>query len=108
MKTPKPMEGTWTLVAPNGNRYHADTPLKCCRSEQEDRVPEEVRQQRIVDFVESLENDDLENHPKFEAFIRAFWRRIEIYKDDYSKELPEKIPVEFRASMATAITLLDR
>ena len=43
-----------------------------------------------------------EDHPNFEAFIRAFWRRIEPFKNDYGKELPADLPLEFRASMATA------
>ena len=46
---------------------------------------------------------ELEDHPDFENFIRAFWRRIEPYKNDYGKELPEKLPVEFRAHMGTAL-----
>jgi len=46
---------------------------------------------------------DLSEHPDFENFIRAFWRRIYVYKDKYGKELPEELPVEFRASMATAL-----
>ena len=49
-----------------------------------------------------------ETHPMFEAFIRAFWRRIEPYKKMYGKELPGKMPVEFRASMATALLMFDR
>lgn len=42
-----------------------------------------------------------------ENIARAFWRRIEMYKNDYGKELPEELPVEFRASMETALMLLD-
>lgn len=48
----------------------------------------------------------IEENPNFEAFIRAFWRRIEPYKNDYDKELPEKLPVEFKAHMATAFLAL--
>lgn len=40
------------------------------------------------------------------GFIRAFWRRIEMYKDDFEKELPEKMPVEFRAAFETASILI--
>lgn len=49
----------------------------------------------------------VEEHPGFEPFIRAFWRRIDMYKNDYGAELPEKLPVEFRANMATALHALD-
>jgi len=49
-----------------------------------------------------------EDHPKFEAFIRAFWRRIEPYKNKHGKELPGEMPVEFKASMATALLIFDR
>lgn len=44
-----------------------------------------------------------EEGPEFEALIRAFWRRIEPFKNDYGKELPTPLPVEFRAHMATAL-----
>ena len=43
-----------------------------------------------------------------DGIIRAFWRRIYPYRNDYEKELPEVIPVEFRASMETAFLLLER
>lgn len=46
---------------------------------------------------------DISKHPDFEKFIRAFWRRIEPYKNYYGKELPEKLPVEFRSYMETAL-----
>lgn len=49
----------------------------------------------------------IEEHPNFEGFIRAFWRRIEPYKNNYGKELPEELPVEFTAHMATAGELLQ-
>ncbi len=38
---------------------------------------------------------------------RAFWRRIEPFKNDYGKELPIPLPVEFQAHMATALSLID-
>lgn len=49
-----------------------------------------------------------EDHPQFENFIRAFWRRIEPYKNDFAKELPEELPVQFRANMATALLQLQK
>jgi hypothetical protein len=47
-------------------------------------------------------------HPEFENFIRAFWRRIEPYKNDFEKELPKPMPVQFRASMETAFLQFNR
>jgi len=38
---------------------------------------------------------------------RAFWRRIEPFKNDYEKELPIPLPVEFQAHMTTALGLID-
>ena len=29
MNTEKPMEGTWTLTAPDGRTWQADSPLRC-------------------------------------------------------------------------------
>lgn len=48
----------------------------------------------------------IEEHPNFEAFIRAFWRRIEPYKNDYDKELPKELPGEFIWAVGTAGILL--
>lgn len=50
----------------------------------------------------------IESHPEFDNFIRAFWRRIEPYKNDFNKELPEKIPIQFRVSMITAFLQLEK
>lgn len=50
---------------------------------------------------------DKPSEETIEGIARAFWRRINMYKNDYDKELPEKLPVEFMASMTTALLLLD-
>lgn len=52
--------------------------------------------------------EDMSKHPDFEKFIRAFWRRIEPYKNYYGKELPEKLPVEFRSYMETALLAIKQ
>ena len=38
---------------------------------------------------------------------RAFWRRIEPYKNEFESELPEKLPVQFSSFMGTALSWLD-
>ena len=40
------------------------------------------------------------------GFIRAFWRRIEMYKNDFEKELPKEMPIEFSTAFETASILL--
>lgn len=45
--TPKPQQGTWTLTAPDGRTWQADSPIACVRNEQRERVPAEVALQRI-------------------------------------------------------------
>lgn len=47
METPKPMQGTWTLTAPDGRTWQADSPLRCAANELRERVPAEVAMQRI-------------------------------------------------------------
>ena len=42
------------------------------------------------------------------AVVRAFWRRIYAYRNDYGIELPKPLPVEFMAHMATALTWVDK
>lgn len=48
-----------------------------------------------------------ENKSLVERIARAFWRRIDAYKNDYEKELPEELPVEFASFMATALSQAD-
>ncbi|HAC30678.1 MAG TPA: hypothetical protein DCF82_23170 [Marinobacter hydrocarbonoclasticus] len=48
----------------------------------------------------------LADEKQAERVVRAFWRRIYPYRNDYDKELPEKLPVEFLAHMTTALCAL--
>lgn len=41
-----------------------------------------------------------------DKFIRSFWRRIHYYRNKYEKDLPEEMPVEFRAACETAMIWL--
>ena len=58
-----------------------------------------------------IEEDETEQSEEYETKVnqitRAFWRRINAYKNEYEKELPETLPVEFRCSMAAALSWLD-
>lgn len=56
--TPKPQGGMWTLTAPDGRTYQADSPLRCCGLEQRERVPADVAMARI--FRSASEPDDSE------------------------------------------------
>lgn len=56
--TPKPQGGLWTLTAPDGRTYQADSPLRCCSLEQRQRVPADVAMARI--FRAASEPDDSE------------------------------------------------
>lgn len=56
--TPKPQGGMWTLTAPDGRTYQADSPLRCCGLEQRQRVPADVAMARI--FRAASEPDDSE------------------------------------------------
>ena len=49
METPKPMAGTWTLTAPDGRTWQADSPLRACGLEQRERVPAQVAMARILE-----------------------------------------------------------
>lgn len=65
----------------------------------------EIYQLNCVDCKsEKVSNSlsNIESHPQFENFIRAFWRRIYMHRNDFGKELPDEMPVQFRASMAIA------
>ena len=43
-----------------------------------------------------------------EKVVRAFWRRIYHYRNNYDIELPTPLPVEFMAHMATALKFVDK
>jgi hypothetical protein len=45
--TPKPQAGIWTLTAPDGRTWTAETPLRACGNELKDRVPADVALARI-------------------------------------------------------------
>jgi hypothetical protein len=49
METPKPQAGTWTLTAPDGRTWQAESPLHCCGAEQRERVPADVAMARILE-----------------------------------------------------------
>lgn len=48
---PRWQVGTWTLTAPDGRTWQADSPLKACGAEQRDRIPPEVALKRIFDAL---------------------------------------------------------
>ena len=54
-ETPKPQAGEWTLTAPDGRTWKADSPLKTAGYEQRERVPAEVAVERIFAACENAE-----------------------------------------------------
>lgn len=48
------------------------------------------------------------NDSEVSKVVRAFWRRIYAYRNDYERELPHPLPTEFLAHMATALHWVDR
>lgn len=37
--TPQPMAGEWTLTAPDGRAFTADSPIRCMHAEMNERIP---------------------------------------------------------------------
>ena len=66
METPKPMPGTWTLTAPDGRTWQADSPLRCVSVEQRERVPANVAMARVVAMAN--EPDFAERHVQLGKF----------------------------------------
>lgn len=69
METPKPMPGTWTLTAPDGRTWQADSPLRCVSVEQRERVPADVALARVVEMAN--EPDFAERHVQLGRFYAA-------------------------------------
>ena len=64
--TPKPMVGEWTLTAPDGRAWTADSPMRGVSVEMNDRVPPLVALARIRC---SLMDDELLPPPVHDAFV---------------------------------------
>lgn len=62
-KTPPPQAGEWTLTAPDGRTWKADSPLKCCGLEQRERVPANVALARIVEEMERFDAKEAAKQP---------------------------------------------
>jgi hypothetical protein len=58
-KTPPPQAGEWTLTAPDGRTWKAESPLKCCGLEQRERVPANVALARIVEEMERFDAEEV-------------------------------------------------
>jgi hypothetical protein len=67
--TPKPMQGTWTLTAPDGRTWQADSPLRACSAEQRERVPPDVALARVMAMAD--EPDFAERHIQLGKFYSA-------------------------------------
>ena len=46
--TPKPQEGQWKLVAPDGTVFYGTSPISCLQAESNSRIPPEVALGRIA------------------------------------------------------------
>lgn len=56
--TPPHQAGTWTLTAPDGRTWQADSPLRACAIEQRERVPASVAYARIMAELKRTEDAD--------------------------------------------------
>jgi hypothetical protein len=86
METPKPQVGIWTLTAPDGSEFKAESPMYCCRKEQETRAPKEVALERLF------------------ASMNKCWLCEE---DDYKYTLGKGTPAEIKVCLTCKNTLLS-
>lgn len=66
MEEIKPMPGTWTLTAPDGRQWQADSPLRAVSLEQRERIPAEVALARVLALAN--EPDFAERHVQLGKF----------------------------------------
>lgn len=69
-RTPQPQTGTWTLTAPDGRTWQADSPLKACGLEQRERVPANVALARIVEEMDRFDAEEAAKGPALETCER--------------------------------------
>ncbi|MFL1404232.1 hypothetical protein ACJO2E_02665 [Marinobacter sp. M1N3S26] len=71
------------------------------------RIWDEVRRALLTAAPTAhVEGGGVPEEKTAERVVRAFWRRIYPYRNNYGKELPDDCPVEFVANMATALCAL--
>jgi len=68
MEAQKQMEGIWTLVTPDGKRYHGYDPLECCRSEHTDRVMAAGTKKGQLEIFDALEK-------RYEKKVVDVWKK---------------------------------
>jgi hypothetical protein len=72
------MQGTWILVAPNGREYTGESPLRCVKSELDERVPKSVQLARLRFEVDKQEAEDGRRLEVAERMVHALaWYRDE-------------------------------
>lgn len=64
------MPGTWTLTAPDGRTWQAESPIRCVALESRERVPAEVRLQRIYAICDETPD------PLYDA-MKSIWAYAE-------------------------------
>jgi len=57
-ETPRPQECAWTLTAPDGRTWIAESPMRACSKEQRERVPPDVALARIFSMLDETEKGD--------------------------------------------------
>jgi hypothetical protein len=57
--TQKPMEGTWTLTAPDGRAWQAESPLRVVAKESRERVPATVALERILSAADETREEEV-------------------------------------------------
>jgi len=86
METPKAQKGVWTLISPDGIEFKSDSPIKCCRKEQETRVPKNTSMDRLLNVLKTC---DLCN------------------EDEYKYVLAKGTPAEIRVCLTCGNTILQ-
>lgn len=81
VETPKPQEGCWTLIAPDGRQWLSDSPLRCASLEQRERVPAAVAMDRILAAVqEDGETEAKADRDRFHLW--ALSKELRLRRDD--------------------------
>lgn len=76
METLKSMPGTWTLTAPDGRTWQADTPLRCAAAEQRERVPADVAMARVMEAIKPSPEEEAD-----EALFQTALGALEYHRD---------------------------
>jgi hypothetical protein len=66
-------DGVWKLVAPSGDTWEGDSPMRCLRKEKDERIPAAVQLERLAVFLKDDDWTGAKEAPDSELLEHGDW-----------------------------------